>query len=326
VPGVAGLTSRAARLALLLAVVLALWPAAMSKGSIRTGAVADYEVVFQWVHAPSGTRFLAIRRFVRESRPYLLLVNPQTLESSVQRATTLTVEGPADLDGVRETPFGRALLRYTAPPYRLRNYGATHAVHSVDGMYLTVDLCPSTKPLDRAIFRQARNGTESPAPIPVAIAISGRWMEHHPEDLAWLQEQVGRQRLEIIWVNHSYDHPHTPKVPLEHNFLLAPGVNFHAQVLRTEVALLERRLVPSPFFRFPGLVANAELIDQLRALSLIPVGTDAWLAKGQRPRSGSFILVHGNGNEPAGVTRLLRLMHARPDIALLPLPTAFADR
>jgi peptidoglycan/xylan/chitin deacetylase (PgdA/CDA1 family) len=127
-------------------------------------------------------------------------------------------------------------------------------------------------------------------------------------------------------VNHSYDHPHTPKVPLEHNFLLSPGVNFRAQVLRTEVALLEHRLVPSPFFRFPGLVANAELIDQLRALSLIPVGTDAWLAKGQRPRSGSFILVHGNGNEPAGVSRLLRFMHARPDIALLPLPTAFADR
>ena len=149
-------------------------------------------------------------------------------------------------------------------------------------------------------------------------------MEHHAQDLTWLKEQVQDNHLAITWVNHSYDHPYTPNIPADYNFLLSPGVDFQAQVLRTEVALLERGLVPSPFFRFPGLVSNAEMVEQLRGLSLIPIGSDAWLAKGQRAREGSFILVHANGNEPLGVSRFLRLRHRRPDVTLLPLPTAFS--
>lgn len=314
-----------ARIAHAAVVLLLVLPLPVSEAKVRTGGIADYRVTFQWVHAPSGSRFIAVRRFVRAGASYFLLVNPQTFESSVARASAVASDGPATFDGLRETPFGHALLRYTAPPYRLRNYGAIHAMHSVDGMYLTVDLCPTTKPMDRALFEQTLE-EEGPlsTPLPIAVAITGQWMERHPQDLIWLEEQVRDHHLAITWVNHSYDHPYTPTIPADNNFLLSPGVDFRAQVLRTEVALLERGLVPSPFFRFPGLVSNSEMIEQLRALSLIPLGSDAWLAKGQRAREGSFILVHGNGNEPLGVSRFLRLRHRRPDIALLPLPTAFS--
>ena len=83
--------------------------------------------------------------------------------------------------------------------------------------------------------------------------------------------------------------------------------------------LLENGLIPSPFFRFPGLVADGGLLEKLRQLSLIPIGSDAWLAKGENPANGSFILVHGNGNEPQGVRKLLPLLRGENHLRLLPL-------
>jgi hypothetical protein len=47
----------------------------------------------------------------------------------------------------------------------------------------------------------------------------------------------------------------------------------------------------------------------------VPVGSDAWLAKGQRPTEGSIVLVHGNGTEPIGVADFIRLLRTeRADI------------
>ena len=67
-------------------------------------------------------------------------------------------------------------------------------------------------------------------------------------------------------------------------------------------------MVPSVFFRFPGLVSSRALFDRVVAHGLVPVGSDAWLAKGQRPTEGSIVLVHGNGNEPIGIEDFLRLL------------------
>jgi len=306
----------------------ALLPAALAflsaPARAATHAVAGYRVVFELVRDRSGTPFLAIRRYVLNSVPHLLLVNPQTLESSVVAEAAVAAEGPADLMAVGGTPYVRALLRFTAPPYRLQNYGAVHAGDRADGMYLTVDMDPSPRAMDREMFWQMEAMATSPdRPVPVAIAVTGRWMERHPGDLEWLKEQVESHRLAIIWVNHSYSHPYTAETPLGHNFLLSPGINFEEEILHTERLLLEHGLVPSVFFRFPGLVANGRLIERLRPLSLIPVGSDAWLSKGEAPKPGSFILVHANGNDPQGVNRLIHLLHTHPTTTFLPLQTAF---
>ncbi len=317
-------THRTWRTALLLVGMLALPPAAPSHASAHAGAVTDYRVVFELVHDLSGTRFIAVRRYVLESSPHLLVVNMQTLESSVVREAAVVVEGPADLTALSETPFIRALLRHTSPPYQLQNYGAVHAGHRVDGMYLTVDMDPCPRAMDREMFWQMETLAQSlHGPVPVAIAVTGRWMERHPDELEWLKGQIESRHLAIIWVNHSYSHPYTVEAALEHNFLLSPGVNFEEEILHTERLLLEHGLVPSPFFRFPGLVANGGLVERLRPLSLIPVGSDAWLAKGEAAKQGSFILVHANGNDPEGVNRLIHLLHTQPDIRFLPLQTAF---
>jgi len=34
---------------------------------------------------------------------------------------------------------------------------------------------------------------------------------------------------------------------------------------------------------------------------MIPIGSDAWLAKNQWPKEGSIVLVHANGHELIGI-------------------------
>ena len=151
-------------------------------------------------------------------------------------------------------------------------------------------------------------------------------LEQHQDELDWLKREIRQGKLAVTWVNHSYHHAYDPKAPLERNFLLTPGTDFEREVLDTEVLMLANGLLPSPFFRFPGLVADGRLLGKLRSLSLIPVGSDAWLAKGEAPKRGSFILVHGNGNEPQGIARVLPLVRETPGLRLLPLKAAFAGQ
>ena len=51
------------------------------------------------------------------------------------------------------------------------------------------------------------------------------------------------------------------------------------------------------------------------------VGSDAWLAKGQQPKPGSAILIHGDLNEPAGVKLMLEWVarQKKDSICFLPL-------
>jgi hypothetical protein len=268
---------------------------------------------------------IAIRRYERGTEHYLLLVNPVTLETATAKASAINLAVNVTPAAVRDTPFARAVARYTSPPFKLQNHGAGHADHPVDGLFLTVDMCPSKRAFEREMFETAAN---LPPPgggaVPVAIAVTGLWMEEHKGELAWLAGEVKNGRLAVTWVNHSYRHPYEPNAPLERNFLLTPGVDFEREVLGTEALLLENGLIPSPFFRFPGLVADGRLLGKLRELSLIPIGSDAWLAKGEVARDGSFVLVHGNGNEPQGIRELLPLLRDRRGVRLLPLRSAFS--
>ena len=60
-----------------------------------------------------------------------------------------------------------------------------------------------------------------------------------------------------------------------------------------------------PIFGGADADALGRLGEQLDGLGLIPLGSDAWLAKNEWPREGSIVLVHANGNEPLGVRRLM---------------------
>ena len=74
------------------------------------------------------------------------------------------------------------------------------------------------------------------------------------------------------------------------------------------MALLQKGLLFSAFFRFPGLVSDHQLVETVTDYGLIPVGSDAWLAKGQAAHNGTIVLIHGNGNEPVGIKDFIKLL------------------
>jgi len=228
--------------------------------------------------------------------PRLLVVDPATLRSEVVSGTEgdLTHRPPADTawDKLRAGAYQRR--------EGLQNAGLRRGHPQRHGAWLTFDLCPSSLPLDRRVLEDL----EGTAPLPVFLGVSGRWMETHPDDLDWLIAQRNAGRLEITWVNHTENHAYRPGVPLAENFLFLPGTDLKKEIFPVEQALLDRGEVPSVFFRFPGLVSSADLVEQVLALGLIPLGSSAWLAKQQAITPGALVLTHANGNEPIGLERL----------------------
>jgi hypothetical protein len=194
----------------------------------------------------------------------------------------------------------------------LQDAGLTRFRASQKGIDLTVDLCPSQRHLDRIVFTdliKEVGGVEKP--VPLSVSITGRWIIEHPADLNWLDSLVRAGDLSIVWINHSYNHFTSRDVPLKMNFMLAPGTDINNEVLKTEVALLMKNIMPSVFFRFPGLVSDNKIYENILNLGLIPIGSDAWLAKGQWPKNGSIVLIHANGNEQLGVRDFIDLLKSK---------------
>lgn len=132
-------------------------------------------------------------------------------------------------------------------------------------------------------------------------------MQQHPEDLEWLKYLSKSGKWNIIWINHSYNH-FMNNEPLTENFLLSKGTDLNTEILQNEQLMIEKGITPSVFFRFPGLVSDKAILEKVLHYGLIPIGADAWLAKGQRPVNGSIVLIHGNGNEESGVKDWINLL------------------
>jgi hypothetical protein len=299
------------RSALLLFCVLAGVPAISATGEERCAPfaeaprrVADLRPAFLACRDASGEPRLAIRRMRLDGAPALLTVDPQTLETKLEPACARRCEETDD-DAQQETRFLRALRPQGISDGHSvsTNAGLVHGAG--DGAFLTGDLCPSHKPLDRAFFTRL---AEAAPGAPIALAVSGRWLERHGEDFEWLMNRVKAGALSIAWVDHSYSHPYVAGTPDARNYLLRPGADLDAEILATERLLIEKGATPSVFFRFPGLVADSALTEALRRRHLIALGADAWLALSPAPRAGSIVLVHPNGNEPAGLRLFDRLL------------------
>ena len=228
----------------------------------------------------------------------LLTVDPATLATSLERARDWSCADTDD-QAQKDTRFIRA-VRSSSEPHAagvIANGGMTRGATAA-GSFITGDLCPSHRRLDRA-FLEALPATGSP--LPVALSISGLWLTHHAADFQWLRDRERAGVLKITWVDHSYHHPYDPARPLGDNFLLMPGVDMPAEILETEQLLIANGETPSVFFRYPGLISDAATMRVTRDDHLIVLGADAWLAKSQQPKPGSVILLHLNGNEPEGL-------------------------
>ena len=265
--------------------------------SLRSAAiVADYKPVLRACHGEGGDK-IAIREMRLGGGAALLLADPATLDTRLERAACWTCEDVAE-SALGSTRMMRAIDTAAAAPglaHRtfLGNAGLTHGQR---GGFFTGDLCPSNRPMDRA-FLQTLVGERTP----IALSISGPWLKHHFDDYRWLLDAQARGRLAVTWVNHSYSHPYRPGVADGANFLLAANVDSDFEILQTERLLIANGQTPSLFFRFPGLVSSSALMQALRRHHLIALGANAWLALNQKPAEGSIILVHPNGNEELGL-------------------------
>lgn len=277
-------------------------------------AIKNYSVYY--ASAKRGkTDWLAIRKFQDSGKTFLLLVDPDELDTKVDEASKYALEAMT-IDRARlyyyKSSYETAIRKAEQDSKSIQDAGIQSGMPKETGITLTADLCPSHRPLDRrifnAIFEQFR---KVEMPVPIALSITGVWMREHPKDLEWLKDMNISGEIAITWINHSFNHRVSKNAPLKENFLLQPGTDINFEVLGTEQAMLKNGLLPSVFFRFPGLVSTQQLIYKITGFGLIPVGSDAWLAKGQHANPGSIVLIHGNGNEPTGVNDFLALLKSR---------------
>lgn len=302
-----------------LLLTLFLCSTTLLQGQSLPPRITSYRVSFGSV-LRSNRLLLILRRFSLNGTPYCLLVDPQTLQTAVapDQPNSPTLLTLTDLLKFQlSSHYSRALSIAESNAKPLQDAGITHTLPRERGIALTIDLCPSHKPLDRVIFTSlAQELGKRESPVPLALSITGVWMRQHPDDLAWLKTLANTGVLSITWINHSFHHRVSATEPLDKNFLLEPGTSISDEVLLTEMAMLTNGLIPSVFFRFPGLISDPDLVKRIGEFGLITVGSDAWLAKGQTPEWGSIVLIHGNGNEPVGVQDFLQLLRQhRADIA-----------
>ena len=254
-----------------------------------SASIESYKTTMESCHSPDVT---VIRRFEDQGKARILTVDPKTLKTQLLSAQDVHNCGALASDFGR-TAYGQLLAEARANDGLRANSGVTHSPSSA-ALFLTIDLCPSSHSYERAFFNWIGENK-----VPVAISISGGWINHHSDELAALKALP----TEIVWVNHTLTHPYDRHLPDEHNFLLLPGVDVENEVLGNERKMIENGLTPSIYLRFPGLISDRTINDQVNSWGLVALGADAWLAKGEEAKPGSIILVHGNGNEAPGIHR-----------------------
>ncbi|MGZ3744273.1 MAG: polysaccharide deacetylase family protein [Pseudobdellovibrionaceae bacterium] len=274
-------------------------------------SIEQYQVKFSSCPI-SGQNWIGIREFVSQGKVYVLLIHPNNLHTQIVDLDCLRCS-PLSFEQIPDSVYKQGIKEELSPPFPQVNDGLTHAKLN-SGWFLTVDLCPSHQNFDFSIFDNVK--VKSRQDFPVAVAVSGGWMQRYSNEFLWIKNQALDHHLDIVWVNHSYTHPYKKGIRNKDNFLLSPGVHFDDEVLKQEQNMISAGVLPSVFFRFPGLVSNKGLMIRLAHFGLLALGSDAWLALGQEPKPGSIVLIHGNGNEEGGVHLFIRLLDRISDMGV----------
>jgi len=278
-------------------------------------AVSSYSTEFLSCVDQRGQKLISLRRFQLEQDEAQLLVDANALKTIIIKSACLSCSAETTAD-YENTNYSDLLEESMSSPYPLQNDGVIDGV-SHRAVAVTIDMCPSKKGISQKVYdRMVQISQNQGLAFPIGVAMTKAWLETHPQLLGWIKNQILQGRLEVVWMNHSATHPYRKNQPLEQNFLLSPGTDFTNEVLSTELALIRTGITPSIFFRFPGLVSSKEQILTLANWGLVAVGSNAWLAKGEKALAGSIILIHGNQNEPAGEKLFLNYVESRSaDIA-----------
>lgn len=283
-------------------------PVTIAQSNPKITAYMPYYALYTESQQNKTTRYIIIRKFKYNSTQVYLYIHPDTLHTGILKNPQGSLQQnslPNIIQQCADTPFAHLYQKALQKSKRMFNAGITHV--DTNGMILSFDLCPSKRPIDSDFIEKLIALNKTPAPLAVTICISGKWLLTHPEDLQWLQGLASGGMLDITWVNHGFTHFYSRKLPVRKNFMLKEDTSVAREVLQNEVCMLEHDIIPSVFFRFPGLISNQKIYEKVMSYGLIPLGADAWLAKGKKPVTGSIILVHPNGNEKKGTSILLQL-------------------
>jgi len=254
-------------------------------------------------YTKGNVSYIITRSFEEKGENYYLSTNTNTLQTTIIQASSVISKA---LDKSFEASHFGKLLAYTTTLHA--SGGQTHAwVHAPKKVFLTMDMCPSRKSDYERDFIEKL--TRLHGKTPLAIAITSAWIDQHEKAFEALKSHP---LLEITWVNHTHTHFYDKTLPNHENFMRHAHTNVAHEILGLEKDLIERGITPSVFFRFPGLIADEKLMKALKEkYFLIPLGSNAWIAKNEVAKEGSFILIHGNRNEPQGIFMLEQML---PDL------------
>lgn len=190
--------------------------------------------------------------------------------------------------------------------------------HLTKSTALTIDLCWSLRRFETKLFQSLKDvAKDSKKKIHPVLFVSGRWLEQHPLEMHELVEMSRLPNIEVIWGHHSWEHPKSGGFM---NDFTPPRLR--EDTFRLERLFLEWGIAPTVYYRFPGLIHDRVRLAEIIDLDLFPIDCDSWLAlvkqkdKGpfyNRVRDGGIILIHGNGNEPAGIPAFQRWLDDHRD-------------
>jgi hypothetical protein len=282
---------------------------------------------------PKGTTLIVRRTALLNGVPVVILTDcgPSFTSYMAESDAVTTATHSADIDTTKWAHAKEWFNKAAANELALCHGNRTQLERSA---CLTVDLCWSLRPFEPDLLKMFEAATQGDRHMAPVLFVSGRWTEQHPSEMHHLIDLSQNKGLDITWGLHSYEHP---KTGLFMNSYTRDRLRH--DTLRHEAQLLEWGLVPSVYYRFPGLIHDRERLQEILALDLFPIDCDSWSAIAARDGNienkgpfghpvtgGSIILVHGNGNEPGGIPPFRRWWSSHPDWALDPisrfLPTA----
>jgi hypothetical protein len=185
---------------------------------------------------PERSTFIALRKFNFGNELHYLLVSPEDLSTHISSATDVKCAA-SSWEQIRKlygnTPYFRAIHEAEQNSDPLQDAGITHFLTGRHGVDLTIDLCPSKLPLDRTVFIElVKEFSTVESPVPIAIGVTGLWMQDHLDDFKWLLDLVQDGKISIEWINHTYNHRTSRTLPLKKNFLLEKGRMFALKCCR----------------------------------------------------------------------------------------------
>lgn len=256
--------------------------------------IGNYSVYINSVENKIG--FITLRKFtdLKNRIDYVIVLDTKTMKTFIYNLKELKISKFNNFS--KNSNYSKLINLIVEKNYK------SSGIDSIfnDGYSLTLDLCPSTKKFDSAFF----NYIIEKKIDPLYICVSGKWIDKHNSEFKYILDYS--KNINIVWVNHSYSHYYDSKKKNNNNFMLSENTNLEFEVLNNEIVMLKNGIIPSPFFRFPGLISDQKICKTIISYGLIPLSSNAWIAKGEKPKNRSIILLHMNGNERSGLSLFLK--------------------